>query len=1269
MEVLKSDEEGIVFRYVVPELERRRIEITGKTFDLINVDRCPLSNIPGKPQLPIRRVVIAVPLEAEFSVEIMQMEVTELAGVDLAFAIKAEQDETSPVGYRLVPSKPYEVQDQFYPPDIIAFDTPSFLRNQRIIELEISPLQFNSARKTLKCHDHITVKISFRGGKDETFKSGKDLFEKIYQNVLLNYEESKGWRKSHEERVFMKPSPVYPFGYSDNWYKAIVYENGIYKIDRAMLIQAGVSINSLDPRTLRIFSGGGKVLPLYNSDTFLELEEMAIYVSGEEDGTFDAEDFILFYGWSTNDWEYDSAARAVGYHTNPFTNENTFWLTFGVMSASSDPKRMQIKNGSLVGQDPLIPTKFKSRVHLEQDKIAVDYSYWYWMETTSTRLFVSLPGALPQDTCLVKLKHTGFTPSLWVNGEPAEVLDSLSPGPLTVARSLAFHGGLVDTLDISFPGNSFFDWYEVEYPRRFECHDRQLLFESPEVPGIAQFNVSNLYSTNAYLFDVTDYFEVKKFQGQQIDGEFARFQDTIGADVMTRYFLVDQSRIMKPTRFFRDEVSNLKEVSEPVDFLIITHSDFQKQAQALKSFRESYNQMPVMVAEVQDIYDEFSGGLLDPVAIRDFLKYTFQNWAGPPAYVLLVGDGNYDYKNNLGTGAQNFIPPFTLDPSVSDDIYVLFGDTLGMVISRMPVSSDRAAEAVLDKIINYERDPEFGTWRNLITLVADDQWEGLGKPDGQYERHTPDTETLAKSHVPAAFNESKIYLMEYPFDYKGMKPQAEEAVINAFNSGSLIINYMGHGNTNVWAHERAFQRSQDIPRLTNKRKLPLVYQASCSIGLFFNPIGEGLAEELFRAEEKGAVATISATGLVGAWSNAQLNFKVYDLLLNQNSLSVGQALLIAKLQRQLDDNDQKYVLFGDPVMQLGVPQLEVDFVEVSPDTLSALGLISIEGEVKNHEGDLMTDFDGVAKILAFDSERNRVHTMPDEKKVSFDLPGLVMFKGSAEVKDGKFQAGFVVPKDISYGGNTGRISVYVEGQDQDGAGVRDSLVIRGSDTTVIDTVGPEITISFNDKTTFDDGETVLPNSTMRLSILDDNGINITGEVGHGITLTVDDDFQNQIDLTGSFEYDLGDYRQGSLSYQLPGISEGDHTLNLKAWDNANNSSVISANVRVSARHELELTQVMNYPNPFSDETHFYYHLSQDADFVQIKIFTLAGRLIRQIPFASSRTGINFSSTWDGKDQEGDEVANGVYIYKIIVDGTVNGEHKRKETLGKAVVVR
>jgi hypothetical protein len=1274
IQVLKSDQEGIVFRYSVPEPLLSKVKINAIDFDQIDIDKCVLSGSSGEPQLPVRIVVIGVPLEAEMEVEILERESQERSGVNLAPALKIEKSDENRLGYKVSSQRSDQafMADQFFPEKIVSFDPPTFLRNQRIVRLKIYPIQYNPQRKTIRYYPQLTISVSFLGGRKEPQRIEKDLFEKIYQNVLLNYEESKVWRETEERKNFFRPERAYPPGYSGEWYKIVVRENGIYKIDRNMLTQAGVPVNQIDPRTFRIFSGEGKTLPLVSSTPFLELKELPIFVSGEEDSTFDSDDFILFYGWSVNDWDYDSTGNHASFYTNPFTYDNIFWLTFNQGISS---QRMIIKDGELKEQSPFFPYNFKARVHTEQDKEPVGYSDWYWLETDSVRMFLSLPGYDTNGTALVKVKTQSVgRVSLWVNQQPTTKIDSLSSPTLRVFSTSAFHGGTVDTLDFSFSPTDFLDYYEVEYWRKFECYDRQLFFESPEHGGVVQYNISNLFlPPQIYVFDVTNKFEVKMFDSLQIAGEEAKFQDSVRMDSKSRYYLVDQSRLKKPVQLFLDEGSDLRNADNQADFLIITHSDFYDQTQSLKSWRTSFNQMEVKTIKVQDIYDEFSGGLLDPVAIRNFLKYAYQEWQKPaPAFVLLVGEGNYDYKNNLGTGAKNFIPPFTLDPSISDDMYVLFGDTLGMIISRLPVRSTSEADVVLNKIIDYEKEPEFGTWKNLITLVADDEWERNGVIDALWEYHTRDTEILAKSHIPPSFNLSKVYLMEYPFDQNGGKSQAEEAIINSFNSGSLIINYIGHGNPDQWAHESVFKRAQDIPRLNNKRKLPLVYMASCELGFFFSPYGEGMSEELLRAEGKGAVATISALLKVTPVPNAELNYKVYDLLL-YDSLSVGEALFVAKRTREPNGNDREYALFGDPVMRLGIPGLKVELTQVTPDTLSALSLVNIKGEVRKQEGDLNTYFNGRAYILGFDSQRKNVHEIKTNNtyygSVSYDLPGLVIFRGEALVEGGRFDANFVVPKDISYGGNTGRVSVYIFNENQDGAGAQDSLVILGSDTTVVDTSGPQITFGFEENPDFREGDVIPPSATLLLSISDEHGINITGELGHGITLVIDQDYQHELDLTKSFEYDLGSFQKGSLSYPLPNLSEGGHVLSLKAWDNANNSSLVSVRVEVRGQREFELTEVMNYPNPFSKETNFYYRLSSSADRVGIEIFTLAGRLIKSISNASRNAGINFSTTWDGKDQDGDKVANGVYIYKVTAEGSIDGEAKKKEVFGKAVVLR
>jgi hypothetical protein len=501
--------------------------------------------------------------------------------------------------------------------------------------------------------------------------------------------------------------------------------------------------------------------------------------------------------------------------------------------------------------------------------------------------------------------------------------------------------------------------------------------------------------------------------------------------------------------------------------------------------------------------------------------------------------------------------------------------------------------------------------------------------------------------------------MEYPLDQLNDKPEAEEDLIQAYNSGSLVINWMGHGNRHQWAHERVFRRTEDIPRLSNKSRLPLVYTASCNIALFFEPLAEAMAEDLLRAEDKGAIAVVSATYLVYPGPNAALNNKVFDLLLYSNSLTVGEALYIAKLLRQPDSNDRQYILMGDPLTRIGVPELMTEITEISSDTLSALGLLSFEGEVLDREGN-PRDFDGAARILVFDSEKEKSHQMPNGQSVDYRLPGGVIFRGNAQVKGGRFSSRFVVPRDISYGGETARISVYIHNQVTDGSGVLDSLVVYGSDTTVVDTTGPSISINLPDQDGLQEG-----NGVMEIEISDSNGINLTRELGHGIAFVMDEDFQRPIDLTDFFEYYQDDHQRGSILYPLPQLSKGEHTFWIKAWDNFNNSTLKEVKISIFSSGGSRITDVMNYPNPFSDSTYICYNIDGRVKKIQIKIFTLSGKLVKNIEPVSPVAGFS-SIIWDGKDQDGDRIANGVYVYKIIAEGE---EEEKTRAYGKAVMMR
>jgi len=1280
IQILKSDETGVIFQYRPHNFLKQEKIIDNQLFHKVQVGNCPLGQTPGEPELPMRIVLLGIPLGCEVKGSILETDYSELSDFNIPPVPQLEKSE-DPLENRILYRKSESVfqQNRFFPEENVILESPRFLRDQRIIRLRIFPLTFNPITKVLRRINSITIRIDFMGGT-ESHQEGieSQTFERILQNILLNYESSRNWRRISpgESRKMEKEMPedeIDPFRFSDQWYKIVVKEDGIFRIGERDLKDAGIDVGSVDPGEIRIFNGGGRELLLDPSAEQPQLRELSIYVQGEDDKSFDQEDFILFYGWGVNNWEHDTTQNQNSYYINHYTTKNIYWLTLSGDFPDS-AKRMVIKDGGLKDPQPFVALKFKSRVHLEEDSTLYKTSSghygnffdWYGQKTTSTTQHLSLWGVVPDDTAEIKVRGAYSYSAITVNDSLATTVQTSNW--ITRAYTTALESGL-NKIKIDFTKDCYFDWYELEYWKTYSASGNQLLFESPDTSGVIEYQISGI-TEDVMLFDISDRFEVKRFLDFVKVQDSLKFQDQINPDEKLRYFLASDDRFRSPEDIFRDEKSHLREIAHPdnqADFLIITHSDFCDYLRGFEEFREEFNQLRVRIVNVEEIYDEFSWGLYDPLAIREFLKFAHRYWEPPsPSFCLLVGDGNYDFKNNLYPQAFNWIPPFAVDGSVSDENYVYFdrygyldSDTLegnvNMIIGRWPVKTNQELEAIIDKVTDYEKNPNFGTWRNLVTLVADDEYNG-----GSNEAfHTRDTEILARYHTPSSFNLQKIYLMEYPFDQMKDKPEAEEDLIEAYNSGSLVINWMGHGNRHQWAHEKVFRRVEDIPRLNNKTKLPLVYTASCNIALFFEPLSEAMAEDLLRAGDKGEVAVISATYLVFPGPNAALNNKVFDLLLQSDSLSVGEALYIAKLLRQPNSNDRQYILMGDPLTRIGVPELVAQVTNISSDTLSALSLLSFEGEVLDREGN-PRDFDGVAKILASDSEKEKSHQMPDGQLVNYNLPGGVIFRGNAQVKDGKFNSSFVVPKDISYGGKTARISVYLQGQLTDGAGVIDSLVVFGSDTTMVDTTGPLISANFPGQGNFQEGNVV-----MEIEISDSNGINLTRELGHGISLVIDEDYQHPFDLTDLFEYYQNDYQRGSILWPLPPLSKGEHSLWIKAWDNFNNSTLEEVKIGISPPEESEITDVMNYPNPFSDSTYICYNLVGGIKKIRIKILTLSGRLIKDIEPESGLSGFN-SVVWNGRDQDGERVANGVYLYKIIAEGEgKNGT----QAYGKAVVMR
>ncbi|TFH65954.1 MAG: type IX secretion system sortase PorU [Candidatus Zixiibacteriota bacterium] len=1105
--------------------------------------------------------------------------------------------------------------------------------------------------------------------------------DEIINDLAINEEQASAW---YPKVAAPREGTIYnPFAQSSNWARIAIKARGIYKLNRTDLSTAGVNVAAIDPRTLRLFHGSGKTLPTANSVQRDSLAEMAIVVQGEEDGVFGGDDFIMFYANGPDFWDWSDTLQ---YRLNPYGDRNVFYLTYGG-SFSGSPKRMTLVDGTTPTADTI--KTFVDPLHFEEEKVLSsrggtidDYFHWYWSDNPSVDIFLNLPAPLNGATHSLRVKAYADSVSLRLNNLDIDA-DSVRT-PFFYFHSAYFDSAL-NQLGLQLtasPYGTLTDFLELNLERALRLPTSGELFFSGDSTGSAHsYRIENA-PTNTFVLDVTRIRDQRWISAAYVSGD-AVFSATPDSDEGRVFAVASEAGTRKPFSIVPTQIDDIRSESNAADLVIITHDNFYSQALDFAGYRNSHDGMRVRVVRISDVYAQFSGGMADPVAIRDFLKFAYEHWSGAkPSFCLLVGDGVYDFRNNQGTGGVNYVPPYIVanDSTISDENFVYFGDPyeldpngsypadrgVDMVISRWPVKTTAEFLTVAQKMKNYDAAGNNGPWRNLITLIADDQNHAGQSSEMQ---HTVDSENLADGSIPPKFDLNKIYGVDYPY-VGSEKPAAREAIIRSVNNGTLLVNFVGHGSPNLWADERMFRRIQDIPRLQNSDRLPLIFNASCSIGFFDDPLSEGMGEEFLRYPAGGAVGTVSATRLVYSRPNFLFNQAAFGQLFSDKDYTIAEAVFVAKLLRQgswdARDNDRKYIYLGDPLTRLGVAADKINFVTLQPDSLVALTVTELAGQVEDQDGVLQSDFSGNMSVSVFDNERTR--DFPS-LHVSYKQYGQEIYRGKVDVTNGHFNLKFVVPKDISYGGRRARISSYALSSTSGASGYLFPIAIGSMNKDVTDTTGPNLAVYFADDPAKGDGAQVSQNARVTMELFDSLGINLSGDIGHAIEVVIDDSPEMTFALTDSFAYDAGSYQRGKATMTLPQLTPGEHRLRVKAWDSANNSSQKELAFRVSSTSGLEITQLLCYPNPVADKCQFAYILTEEATDVSLKIFTVSGLEIMSIDDLPHSSGYHDDVRWDVRDADGDLIANGVYIFQLSAQPANSTDSKRVASASKLVVMK
>ncbi|NML66175.1 type IX secretion system sortase PorU [Hymenobacter sp. RP-2-7] len=635
----------------------------------------------------------------------------------------------------------------------------------------------------------------------------------------------------------------------------------------------------------------------------------------------------------------------------------------------------------------------------------------------------------------------------------------------------------------------------------------------------------------------------------------------------------------------------------------------------------------------------------------------------------------------------------------SEDYYGLLDDTEGewleasglatfestdISVGRVPVRTPLGsftdasqANAVVAKLIAYDGTASFGKWRNYLALSAD---------DGDGSAYASESEAIFAPTLQAAepaYNLRKDYLDLFPqvsVAAGQRSPAAVAAIDESLEQGSLLFGYTGHGGTGGLADEQIITKAS-LLALQNQNRLTFLVTGTCDLSTYDNPdltsAGEAVLTDNLSA---GAVGLFTTTRVVLSTFNTEVVNNFYAQLLRRSAAgnlpTLGFAASTAKNSSPSGDlNNRNYTLLADPTGRLAYPAQRVVLDSVngrlvrsltlSLDTLQALGKARLSGHIENR-GALNGSFNGTANITIFDKVQN-VLTLGDQgaPPISVATQNTVIYDGQATVRAGRWTTQLVVPKDIAYSVGPGKISLYAQDLTQkvDAQGYQLLPVGGAARKAPADTRPPRVrlfiaTSSTPTDTSFVSGGSATSSPLLIARLKDESGINTSSAgVGHDLTATIDNDASKVVVVNDSYTADVDNFRAGTVRYLYKDLAAGPHTLRLKAWDTYNNSAEGSVDFIVASNEQLALSHVLNYPNPFSNITTFHFDQNRpgQAMDVQVQIFTVAGRLVKtlQASFPSSPAHVPASLqdaqlSWDGRDDYHDQLARGVYIYRVSV---------------------
>ena len=1109
---------------------------------------------------------------------------------------------------------------------------------------------------------------------------------------------------------------------SGDWYKVVVGENGIYKLDYDFLNSIGIDVENVNPDHINIFGNAFGRLPEDNSaDRPDDLLKNSIYVQGGQDGSFDEGDFILFYGRGPHKW--DLAQDNIFTRTlNNYSDASAYFIN---VNPNETPARIQSADMSSQPETNVVTDYNSFAIHESEDRNLMKGGQRWYGEVFDAELNQSFQFSIPN----VNPNVSGFVRSFMASETGNSDFEIRYNNAIVGDANLASSGDQNFSRNgfLSFPGAfnpvSSSITLEVDYTRTspsdigyldfIEVNTRSFLnfgsgfmefrdFNSVGSGNVSKFQVSNFSETDI-IWEITERTNPRRVNGE-LNGSTYEFK--VATDSLRTFVVFDASAHKIPQFTEKLKFQNLHGLPQ-ADYLIVTHPLFSSQANRLKSLHEA-NGLSVHVVTTDQVYNEFSGGTQDPTAIKFFAKMFYERAEGDttemPKYLLLFGDGTYDPKDRVSN--NNYMVPVYhtitsenyIATLLSDDYFGFLddgeafspSDELDIAVGRFVATTADDARVLVDKVEHYMKNGSSiyagqdlacgedgfistqGDWRLRYTLIGDDEDQGYFINDDL----EPVYEYVTTNHPE--MNGKKIYLDAYlQVTTAGGEryPDVNEEIDRSMETGAILTCYVGHGGSMGLAQERVVTVGS-VQELENIDRLTLFASATCEFARIDDNELVSAGEWMALNEVGGAIALMTTTRAVFFSTNSITTNRFFRNVFSKNSnqepLTFGE--IITRTKNEViggSNNKRSFMLLGDPALTIALPYEKivldsVNQVDVSQerDTIRALSKVRMRGHIEDQFGNELTSYNGLIQPSIFDKPLQTQTLGQDAGSpvIQFEQQLNILFRGNVTVQNGIFDFEFIVPKDINYAFGLGKASFYgYTEQDITAGGYSKEFYVGGIDTTGLDDdQGPQIEIFLNDDT-FVNGGLTDETPILIARLFDESGINTVGNgIGHDITLVLDANTSNAIVLNEYYEADLDTYKSGELSYQMSQLSPGLHTLTLKAWDVNNNSSERTLEFNVQESSEIRLDHVLNYPNPFTTKTAFFFEHNQvcAALETQIEIYTVAGRLVKTINQLVKTRGFRTEEIpWDGRDEFGDQLAKGVYVYRVTVR-TPDGQEAR-----------